>query len=179
MPYFTHGDTKYKLIVLYIAEHAGTLLNADQLYRTAILNSAMDYFAFWSAVHELEEDGMLAQVRKPFGDCYGITDAGREALSMFEESVPENERRRLDAYLLTNRAVFARETELSSHIEKHPDGTATLHLLVLEHDRAVFSVSFDTASEEQAIEMRSRWDDAGESIFNFVWDALLRRADRK
>ncbi len=179
MPYFTHGDTKYKLIVLYIAEHAGTLLNADQLYRTAILNSAMDYFAFWSAVHELEEDGMLAQVRKPFGDCYGITDAGRDALSMFEKSVPENERRKLDEYLADNRTAFVRETELSSRIEKHPDGAATLHLQVSERDRAIFTVSFDTASEEQAIEMRSRWDDAGEAIYNFVFDALLGRQDRK
>ena len=179
MPYFTHGDTKYKLILLYIADRAGTLLTGDQLYRTAILNSAMDYFAFWNAIRELEEDGMLTEVRKPFGDCYGITDAGRDALSMFEKSVPENERKKLDAYLTENRLAFVRETELSSRIERHPNGTATLHLFVMERDRAVFSVSFDTASEEQAIEMRSRWDETGESIYNFIWDALLGQTGRK
>ena len=174
MPYFTHGETKYKLMILYITERAGSLLSADQLYRTAILNSEMDHFAFWNAVGELLEDGMLAELRKPFGDCYGITDAGRDALSLFEKSVPESERRKLDAYLAENRDSFARETQLSSRIEKHANG-ATLHLSVTERDRVIFSVSLDTPSEEQAIEMRSRWDEAGESIYNFVWDALLAR----
>ncbi|MBR0435886.1 MAG: DUF4364 family protein [Clostridia bacterium] len=178
MPYFTHGETKYKLIILYIAERAGALLSGDQLYRTAILNSGMDYFTFWNVIGELEEDGMLAAVKKPYGDCYGITDAGRDALSMFEKTVPENERRKLDAYLDENRAAFARETQLSSRIEKRPNGV-TLHLYVSERDRAIFSVSLDTASEEQAIEMRSRWDDCSESIYNYVWDALLNRQDVK
>ena len=178
MPYFTHGETKYKLIILYIAERAGSLLLGDQLYRTSILNSGMDYFTFWNAVGELEEDGMLAAVRKPYGDCYGITDAGRDALSMFEKSVPENERKKLDEYLSENRTAFARETQLGSRIDKHANG-ATLHLFVSERDRVIFSVSFDTASEEQAIEMRSRWDDCSEAIYNYVWDALLNRQEAK
>ena len=145
MPYFTHGETKYKLMILYITERTGSLLSADQLYRTAILNSEMDHFAFWNAVGEL-----------------------------LEGAVPESERRKLDAYLAENRDSFARETQLSSRIEKHANG-ATLHLSVTERDRVIFSVSLDTPSEEQAIEMRSRWDEAGESIYNFVWDALLAR----
>lgn len=179
MPYFTHGETKYKLIILYIIDRAGALLNSDQLYRTAILNSTMDYFAFWTATNELEEDGMLAAVKKPYGDCYGITDVGRDALGMFEKTVPESERKKLDAYLDANRGAFARETQIGSRIEKHPNGTATLHLTVSERGRAVFAVSLDTASEEQAIAMRSRWDETSESIYNYVWDTLLGRQDRK
>lgn len=179
MPYFTHGETKYKLILLYIAAHAGSLITEDQLYRTAILNSEMDYFAFQSAVNELEEDGMLAAVKKPYGDCYGITDPGRDALSMFEKTVPENERRKLDAYLEANRAVFVRETQLGSRIEKLPNGAAALHLFVAERERVIFSVTLDTASEEQAIEMRSHWDEHSESIYNYVWDALLNRQEQK
>ena len=93
MPYFTHGETKYKLMLLYIVSHAGPLITSDQLYRTAILNSAMDFFSFQNAVNELEEDGMLAAVRKPYGACFGITDAGRDALGMFEKTVPADERR--------------------------------------------------------------------------------------
>jgi predicted transcriptional regulator len=179
MPYFTHGETKYKLIVLYIVSHAGPMITSDQLYRTAVLNSSMDWFAFQNVVNELEEDGMLACVRKLYGDCYGITDSGRDALDMFEKTVPADERRKLDAYLADNRDLFARETQLSSRIEQQPDGSFTLHLYVAERDRVVFSVSLDTASEEQAIEMRSHWDECSESIYNFVWDVLLNRQTQK
>lgn len=179
MPYFTHGETKFKVILLYILDRAGTILTSDQLYRTAILNSEMDYFTFWKSVNELEEDGFLAAVRKAYGDCYGLTDYGREARDMFDKTIPAFERAKLDAYLDANRAAFVRETQLGSRIDKHPDGTATLRLLISERDHTFFSVTLDTASEEQAIEMRSRWDESSEPIYNFVWDALLKQPERK
>ena len=58
MPYFTHGETKNKLILLYIADRAPAILTCAQLYRTAILNTEMEYFAFEEALGELSEDGL-------------------------------------------------------------------------------------------------------------------------
>lgn len=175
MPYFTHGETKYKLILLYITEQAPSLLTNDQLYRTAILNSKMEYFAFMQAVHELEEDGMLAAVRRPFGDCWGLTDIGREALAMFENSIPADERRRLDRYLSENRESFSRETELASRIEKNADGQTDLILMITERGKPIFSVHLSVASEEQAMEMRSRWEAGSETIYNCVFNTLLNK----
>ena len=178
MPYFTHGETKYKLILLYIAQQAQRLLTRDQLYRTAILNSKMDFFAFEEALKGLEEDGMLTAVRRPFGDCWGLTDTGREALSMFENSIPADERRKLDQYLSDNREQFSRETEITSRIEKNPDGQCELVLLINERDKAIFTVRLRVASEEQALILRSRWEESSESIYNYVWDSLMNRQER-
>lgn len=178
MPYFSHGETKNKLVVLYILERAGSLLTREQLYRTAILNSEMEYFAFEQAVTELEEDGMLAEVRRAFGECLGLTDAGREALTLFEKSVPADERRKLDAYLDEHRGAFARETEVSSRVEQGANG-CTLHLFISERDRVIFSVSLAVASEEQALDLRRRWEEGSEPIYNFVWDTLLDRQEQR
>lgn len=171
MPYFTHGETKNKLILLYIADRAGAIPTRAQLYRTAILNSEMEYFAFEEALGELLEDGLIAEVPKPYGDCLGATDLGREALSMFEKSIPQDERRKLDAYLAAHSGDFSRETQIASRIEKTGAGV-TLHLLLTEADRTVLSVSLAAASEEQAIAMRSRWESASEPIYNYIWDVL-------
>ena len=173
MPYFTHGETKNKLILLYIAARADAIPTRAQLYRTAILNSEMEYFAFEEALGELLEDGLLAEVPKAFGDCLGVTDLGREALSMFEKSIPQDERRKLDGYLLEHRGDFLRETQVSSRIEKTGSG-AMLHLSIIEGDRVILSVSLAAASEEQAMAMRSRWEAAGEPIYNYIWDALSK-----
>lgn len=171
MPYFTHGETKNKLILLYTADRAAALPTREQLYRTAILNSEMEYFAFEEALGELLEDGLITEVPKPFGACLGMTDLGREALQLFEKSIPQNERDRLDAYLSAHRTDFLRETQISSRIEKAPNGVM-LHLTLSEADRVILSVSLAAASEEQALMLRSRWDGAAESIYNSVWDAL-------
>lgn len=171
MPYFTHGETKNKLILLYIAEQAAAMPTRAQLYRTAILNSDMEYFAYEEALGELLEDGLIAEVPKPFGACIGVTDLGREALTLFEKSVPLNERARLDDYLNAHQNEFLRETQISDRIEKTADG-ATLHLVLSEADRVLLEISLATASEEQALMMRSCWESASEPIYNAIWDAL-------
>lgn len=173
MPYFTHGETKNKLILLYIAARADAIPTRAQLYRTAILNSEMEYFAFEEALGELLEDGLLTEVPKAFGDCLGVTDLGREALSMFEKSIPQDERRKLDDYLFSHRGDFLRETQISSRIEKTETGVM-LHLYITEADRVILSVSLAAANEEQAMAMRSRWTDAGEPVYNYIWDALSK-----
>ena len=173
MPYFTHGETKNKLILLYIAERAHTILTRAQLYRTAILNSEMEYFAFEEALGELLEDGLFAEVPKAYGSCFGVTDPGREALSMFEKSIPQDERRKLDAYLDAHRSAFTHETQIASRIEKS-DAGVTLHLLLSEGDRVMLSISIAAASEEQAMEMRRRWETGSEPIYNYIWDTLSK-----
>ncbi len=175
MPYFTHGETKNKLILLYIAEHACAVPTREQLYRTAILNSQMEYFSFEEALGELLEDRLLTEVPKPFGDCLGVTDLGREALSMFGKSVPQDERRKIDAYLETHRREFLHETQISSHIEKSESGVI-LHLLLTEADRVMLSVALAVANEEQALEMRSHWESGSESIYNYIWDSLSKES---
>lgn len=173
MPYFTHGETKNKLILLYIAARAAAIPTRAQLYRTAILNSEMEYFAFEEALGELIEDGLLTEVPKAFGDCLGVTDLGREALNQFENSIPKDERVRLDTYLAAHSDEFLRETQMTGRIEK-TDAGVMLHLSVTEANRVILSVSLAAANEEQAIAMRSRWKDAGESIYNYIFDALLK-----
>ena len=173
MPYFTHGETKNKLILLYIASRAGAIPTRAQLYRTAILNSEMEYFAFEEALGELIEDGLLTEVPKAFGDCLGVTDLGREALVMFEKSIPQDERRKLDAYLEAHRNDFLRETQISSRIEKADSGVM-LHLFITEGNRVILSVSLAAANEEQAMTMRSRWESAGEPVYNYIWDILSK-----
>jgi len=173
MPYFTHGETKNKLILLYIAARADAIPTRAQLYRTAILNSEMEYFAFEEALGELIEDGLLTEVPKAFGDCLGVTDLGREALSMFEKSIPQDERKKLDTYLSAHKNEFLRETQISSRIEKTDSGVM-LHLFITEAERVILSVSLAAANEEQAMAMRSRWETAGEPVYNYIWDILSK-----
>ncbi len=173
MPYFTHGETKNKLILLYIADRAGAIPTRSQLYRTAILNSEMEYFSFEEALGELLEDGLLTEVPKPFGACLGVTALGREALSMFEKSIPQDERKKLDAYLEAHRNDFLHETQISSRIEKADNGVM-LHLLLTEADHVIFSVSLAVANEEQAMSLRSRWESGSEPIYNYIWDTLSK-----
>ena len=89
MPFFTHGDAKNKLVLLYILSKAGTPLTHDQLYRIVDRTDSMTFFAFETILPELETDGFLAAFVRPYGDCFGLTASGQESLALFADSIQE------------------------------------------------------------------------------------------
>lgn len=97
---------------------------------------------------------------------------------MFENSVPVDERKKLDRYLDENRIRFSQEREIVSRIEKDANGQVALVLLINERETPIFSIRIRVSSEEQALLMRSRWESNSESIYDFVWDALLDKKQR-
>ena len=49
--------------------------------------------------------------------------------------------------------------------------------MINERDKAIFTVRLRVASEEQALILRSRWEESSESIYNYVWDSLMNRQE--
>lgn len=56
------------------------------------------YFELQSAIYELEEEGFLAAVPRPYGQAYCLTPKGKETLGMFVERLPQSVRDDLTDY---------------------------------------------------------------------------------
>ncbi len=173
MPYFTHGDTKSKLLLLTILQLADTPLTHEQLYRTSFSNDCMDYFTFETVLPELEEDGFLAAFPRSFGACYGLTDAGRDALKMFADSIPHSQREKLSAYLSLHRDEFLREAQVSSSMAPDGLGGYSLRLSVQENEQVIFGITLSVASQEAALAMRSNWNAQSGALYDLIWDKLM------
>lgn len=176
MPFFTHGDTKNKLVLLYILSAAKAPLTHDQLYRVVDRTDSMTFFAFETVLPELEADGFVASFMRPFGACYALTESGQESIALFGDTVPLTLRERIDAVVSESEAAFLRETQTTSRIEGNERDGYTLELLVLNGDETVFGITMSIASKETALMMRSRWESASGELYNLVWDRLYRGA---
>lgn len=177
MPFFIHGDTKNKLILLTVLAAAETPLTHDQLYRVVDRTDSMTYFAFETVLPELENEGLVAVFPRPYGDCYGLTNSGQEAVALFGDSIPETLRDKLHRAVSETAAVVRREKQTTSRITGNERDGYSLELLVLNGDETVFGVTLAVASMEAALTMRSRWASESEALYDVVWDRLFRGSD--
>lgn len=176
MPYFTHGDAKNKLIVLYILSESQTSLTHDQLYRIVDRTDSMTFFSFETILPELEADGLIVSFKRPYGACYGLTQSGQESLSMFLDSVPLSARKRISEAVAQSADLFLREMQTTSRLSGDDNKGYTLELLVLNGEDTVFGLTLAVASLETALSMRSRWEAHSAELYEYVWEKLTREA---
>ncbi len=177
MPFFTHGDAKNKLIILYILSESRSSLTHDQLYRIVDRTDSMTYFSFETILPELETDGLVASFARPFGICYDLTQSGQESLSMFLDSIPLSAREHIRQVMEESAGLFRRETQTTTRITGDEEKGYTLELLVLNGEETVFGITLAVASMETALSMRSLWEERSADLYEFVWGKLTRGAE--
>jgi hypothetical protein len=177
MPFFTHGDAKNKLIILYILSESHSSLTHDQLYRIVDRTDSMTYFSFETILPELETDGMVASFARPFGVCYALTQSGQESLSMFLDSIPLSARERIRKAVEQSAGLFLRETQTTARVSGDEEKGYTLELLVLNGEETVFGITLAVASLETALSMRSHWEERSAGLYEFIWKKLARGAE--
>ena len=90
MAFFSEGYTKSKLMVLYFLNELSVDLTKEQIATFSAAYELIPYFELQSAIYELEEEGFLAAVPRPYGQAYCLTPKGKETLGMFVERLPQS-----------------------------------------------------------------------------------------
>ena len=124
MAFFSDGFTKSKLMVLYFLKELSVNLTKEQIATFSAAYELIPYFELQSAIYELEEEGFLAAVPRPYGQAYCLTPKGEETLDMFVERLPQSVRDDLTNYADACRDKLRRETQFSASSEKAGMGGA-------------------------------------------------------
>ena len=74
-------------MLLFFLKQAQWDLTREQLYRVMVEKDWMNYFDFQTALLELEEDGYVAAVQRPFGQAFSISPEGEQALELFQKQL--------------------------------------------------------------------------------------------
>ena len=132
MAYFSHGDARQKLMLLFFLDSIDFELTRSQFYRIFFENGWMDYFDFQARLTELEEDGHVAALPLAFGHGYRVTPQGQQTLAMFQEELPHSLREKLSECARQNRDILRSEAQFYARQTQLPDGGyhATLRLMV-------------------------------------------------
>ena len=178
MAFFSEGYTKSKLMVLYFLNELSVDLTKEQIATFSAAYELIPYFELQSAIYELEEEGFLAAVPRPYGQAYCLTPKGKETLGMFVERLPQSVRDDLTDYANACLVELRRETQFSSASEKAGMGGAyrtTLRAMELNGELLQISILLpDAASAKHAAAV---WPERAQAIYTAILSELMKKEE--
>lgn len=172
MSFFSEGVTKNKLTILYFMQRLGLGLTKDQLTTVGATYDLAPYFDLQNAVAEMEEDGLLAAVPRPYGQVYALTSNGQDAVDMFKERLPVSLRDDLDSFADACREDIRRETQYTARIEPRPGGECLVHFLFVEKDDTLLSIELMFPDVASANKAAAAWPQRAEESYCYLLSSL-------
>lgn len=179
MPFFVNGDAAIRVALLYILNSADTEITEEQLYGCAFNAGAADWFGFSQSLGSLQEKGYVLEVPRPFGQALKLSDEARETENMFRDTLPLSLRLRIDAYLKEHAAGFHCEKQYNAQETPLEGGGVMLKLSVREEARTLLEIGMTLASQEEALRMKSRWQEQSSAIYEEIWNRLMDKNGEK
>jgi hypothetical protein len=175
MTFFSREVTRDKLLVLFLLKELGIELTRTQLSDIIVTNGWIKYFDLMTCLSELEEDGFIAAIPRPFGQGYRLTERAGEALSMFSAQLPMSLREELSSYAEKSRDDLRRETQFSAEFSRAQSGGYNVSLKVMETSAVIMQIDLLMPERDSAKLVCDNWESCAESVYAFTLGKLMER----
>lgn len=175
MPFFSKGAAAVQLSLLFTLRSADVEITEDKLFACVYTAGVTDWFGFTEALELILKDGYAVEVPRSFGQSILLTDLGKQALELFEDTLTVSSRKKIDEYLAAHRSEFIRAQHFSTQIIDREDGAAVLKMNVSEAGRDLIRIELSLPSHEQALCMQSGWDNKASRIYDYIFTQLLQK----
>ncbi len=173
MSYFPREVTRDKLCVMFLLKELGIELTRTKLSDIIVTNNWIKYFDLQTCLAELEEDGFIAAIPRPFGQGYTLTERANEALLMFSSLLPGSFREELSSFAGKNREELRRETQFTATSSLVPSGGYIVNLKVMETSSVLLEINLLLADRDCAKLACENWESKAESVYTFALNQLL------
>jgi hypothetical protein len=161
-----------KLKLLYILNYINLPLTNIELTNYILENNFMDYFTLQQLLSDLCEIKFVKIMSKNGNEYYSISEAGRAALDMFGEKLPEYFISEVEKNLSYLKKELKNKRELLGHYYKRKDDVYIVSLQVMEKESVIFNLSVNVPTEELAKNICKKWDSSPEEIFGSIIKTL-------
>lgn len=166
--------TLYKLMILYLLKAVRYPLTRSQLSNFMLEKNYCNYFSFQQAIDELLESHLMRDESVKNFVRFIITREGEETLTFFGDSIPDNIKKDMDAFLGENMIKLRDEVGLMSNYQENGSGEYEVNLEIREGRDAIMKLSLSVPSEDQAKIICGNWKDSDQKIYELVMKELLR-----
>ncbi|MEG1560654.1 MAG: DUF4364 family protein [Clostridia bacterium] len=173
MAHFLSGDSKNKVIILYIVETMQDIISRNQLSAVAFDLDLINYFELQQTINDLEANGYIAAVPSKIGQGYGLTEKAREVYPVFVEQIPLSVRANIKKYIGENKESLMSEDMFYTNCLAQPAGGFDVVLRAAERDRVLLSMVINVPTVEYANQAVRNWSKAASAIYKDILDSIL------
>lgn len=160
-------EDEQRLVVLFALQHLAPCTEL-QLLQFLFEHDLMNYFDMMFALGDLCARGQAVREKKRAGYLYQLTDAGREALTLFGGRVPRSVKTLLEQTAPQWRRRFLQEAQYLQDIRQQERGEYELTLSVVEQEMDMMRLSLSLPSRELANQLAAKWPEKAGEIYETV-----------
>ena len=167
---FIHDMLDVKVLVLYVTARSNYPLTVQEIYELCYQDDCLSYFDVCTAVPEMVESGHLAQTAE---DKYEITEKGRDACSLTEDSIAFTVKQRAENAVARFNRQIRRSSFVKTQTVPREGGDYSVIMSLDDEMGNLMTMELVAPDQRQAVRLSRLFEQKAENVYNLVMTELL------
>ena len=171
---FIHDMMDVKVLILYVMTRVNYPVTVQQIYELCYQDECLSYFDVCTAVPEMVNSNHLCPLEN---DSYEITEKGREAGALTQDSIAFSVRQRAENAVARFNRQIRRSSFVKTQILPRENGDFTV-LMSLDDDMGnLMTLELMAPDQRQAVRLGRLFEKKAEMLYNLTMAELLDDED--
>lgn len=171
---FIHDMMDVKVLILFVAARASYPMTNQEIYELCYQDECLSYFDVCTAIPEMVTSGHLRQVD---ADRYEITDKGREAGKLTEDSIAFTVRQRAENAVSRFNRQLRRSSFVKTQIIPRESGEQSVVMVLDDEMGNLMTLELVAPDPRQAVRLSKLFEKKAESVYSLIMTELLDEED--
>ncbi len=171
---FIHDMMDVKVLILFVAARSDYAMTAQEVYELCYQDECLSYFDICTALPEMVESGHMALLED---DRYQITEKGREAGKLTEDSIAFTVKQRAENAVSRFNRQLRRSSFVKSQIVPRDNGNFSVIMSLDDEMGNLMTLELTAPNQRQAIRLGRLYEKKAEIIYSLTMAELLDTED--
>ena len=171
---FIHDMMDVKVLILFVTARSGYSLTAQEIYELCYQDDCLSYFDVCTAVPEMVKSGHLKEKED---QRYEITEKGREAGSLTEDSIAFTVKQRAENAVAKYNRQMRRSSFVKTQVIPRENGDCSVIMALDDEAGNLMTLELVAPDQRQAVRLSRLFEKKAEAIYNLTMAELLDDED--
>lgn len=171
---FIHDMMDVKVLILFVTARSGYPLTCQEVYELCYQDDCVSYFDICTAIPEMVKSGHLKELE---GERCEITEKGREAASLTEDSIAFTVKQRAENAVARFNRQMRRSSFVKTQVIPRDNGDYSVMLSLDDDVGNLMTLELVAPDQRQAIRLSRLFEKKAEAIYNLTMAELLDEED--
>ena len=167
---FIHDMMDVKVLILFVSARSNYPVNTQELYELCYQDDCLSYFDLCTAIPEMAETGHLREVE---GQKYEITEKGREAGSLTEDSIAYTVKQRAENAVAKYNRQIRRSSFIKTQVIPRDTGDYSVIMALDDEMGNLMTLELAAPDQRQAVRMSRMLEKKAELLYNLTMTELM------
>ena len=167
---FIHDMMDVKVLILFVTARSGYPTSLQEIYELCYQDDCLSYFDVCTAIPEMVETGHLEQLGE---DRYQITEKGKDAGAVTEDSIAFTVRQRAEAAVEKFNRQMRRSDYIKVQLLPREGEEYSVIMSLRDEVSTLMTLELAAPSRRQAMHLSKLFEERAEFVYKLVMQGLL------